>query len=140
MKKTLSNLSSMKEKQEYLVKYAYLNPEYRKNALRAEIRNCQDENLINFIFNFLQNYIMPFFDDYSMRTEFNKLRASFMGQVLSTLTCTHRDSDTFLSFYRQYPVWAALAGIVFNPKTEELYNIALSILQNEQKTFEAYLS
>lgn len=132
--------SSKDDKREFLVKYAYVKGTFATNALRYHIRQCPNDALIDFFYLFFKSYIMPYFKDYSMRTQFNKIRSGYMQMLLSAMSLRTISVDTYLSFYEQYNVIAAFSGILSNPVSREVYDMLLPKIVDEKEAFKQSLN
>lgn len=111
-----------------LEKYCYLDSKdssrYERPYLLGILHSCQNELLLKFAYMFFSEFILPFYD--LGRTSFNKLRASFMRQIIIAYEQDIIYAPDFQQFYLMYGVWLCTSGLLFDSTCKEYYDKIVS--------------
>lgn len=103
-----NSFKSVEQIKTELIKYCYIGSQTTDKQLelvtRSLLQSCKDEWTLRLVYQFMQDFIMPYFD--LNRTKFNKLRACFMRQVLASMLNLENDTVDF-GFFNGYNNWVS---------------------------------
>ena len=105
---------SLDNMRNFLIKYCYLNDSSAnadlQNVIRFLISECTNEYALQFMYLFMNWFIMPFYD--LNRPKFGKIRFYFMRQVLILLLNLDQNRLSTQDFYDNYMTWVEKSGLL----------------------------